>query len=302
LHEVLGLQVATVMAVLVTGAPDEGGARPDAQARPGAPVALQVEGTCPDAASVEKVLVDLLGPEEARGSATIRDEGSRYRVAVVGADTAAKTLGDPARDCAARARYAAAILAGELRPHPQVLGPPVWTVEKGAVFDFATGTGGSVWAPGAEFRGVLGSGRWSLVGAAGARGPATMDLHGPDMQVRWRAEILRFPFDLGVRLTAYWGRFRPWLVLGGSLTPTAMLGQDVVQTDRQWRMDVGTLVMGGATLRLFGRIGVAAALNLRWQPRRYELQVAPHGTVGETPSSWLGISLSYTIDGRASSP
>jgi hypothetical protein len=33
----------------------------------------------------------------------------------------------------------------------------------------------------------------------------------------------------------------------------------------------------GATLRLFGRIGVAAALNVRWNPRQYQLDVAPYG-------------------------
>ena len=281
--------VATMFAALLGGAAE-------AQAGAGPPVTLQVEGACPDAASVEKVLLDLLGPGQVRGAAEIRDEGPHYRVHRAGAATAT-TLDDPARDCAARARYAAAILTSDLHPHPQVFGPPVWTIEKGAVFDFAVGTGGSVWAPGAEFRGVLGSGLWSLVGSAGARGPATMELQG-----QWKAEILRFPFDVGARMTAYWGRFRPWLVLGGSLTPTAILGQDVVQSERQWRVDLGALVMAGATLRLFKRIGVAAALNFRWNPRQYQLQVAPHGTVGETPASWLGVSLSYTIDGRASSP
>jgi hypothetical protein len=86
------------------------------------------------------------------------------------------------------------------------------------------------------------------------------------------------------------------------LTPTAILGQEVVQTDRQWRLDVGASVMVGATLRVTQRIGVAAALNLRWQPRPYHLQVAPQGTVGETPAVWLGLSLNYTLDGQASRP
>jgi hypothetical protein len=103
-------------------------------------------------------------------------------------------------------------------------------------------------------------------------------------------------------MTAYWGRFRPWLVLGGSATPTAIMGQDLVQTDRQWRLDLGALAMVGATLRVLGRIGVAAAINVRWQPRTYQLQVVPHGTVGETPAWWLGLSLNYTLDGKASSP
>ena len=207
------------------------------------------------------------------------------------------TLDDPARDCAARARQAAAIVAEDLRSHPQVFGPPIWTIEKGAVFDVAPGNAGTPWAPGAEFRGALGSGRWSLVGAAGARGPATLTFEDG-----FKAELLRFPLDVGARVTWYLGRFRPWLVVGGSATPTAILGQDLVETDRQWRLDLGVLAMAGATLRLFGRIGVAAAINVRWQPRPYHLQVVPQGTVGDTPTLWLGLSLNYTIDGKPSTP
>jgi hypothetical protein len=30
--------------------------------------------------------------------------------------------------------------------------------------------------------------------------------------------------------------------------------------------------------------------------------VAPVGTVGETPTWWIGVSLNYTIDARPSSP
>ena len=115
------------------------------------------------------------------------------------------------------------------------------------MFDVAPGTQGPAWAPGAEIRGVLGSGLWSLVGAAGARGPATLSFEGG-----WKAELLRFPLDVGARMTAYWGRLRPWLVLGGSATPTAILGQDLVQTDRQWRLELGALAMVGATLRVVG--------------------------------------------------
>jgi len=224
----------------------------------------------------------------------IEDRGSSYRIVVRGTAT---TLEDPARDCAERAREAAVIAANDLRSHPQLLGPPVWTIEKGVVFDVAPGATGTPWAPGAEFRGALGSGRWSLVGAAGARGPATLTFEGG-----WKAELLRFPLDVGARVTWYLGRFRPWLVVGGSATPTAILGQDLVETDRKWRLDLGALLMAGATLRLLGRVGVAAAINVRWQPRPYHLQVVPDGTVGETPAWWLGLSLNYTLDGKASSP
>ena len=258
-------------------------------------IAIDVVGACPDRAMVIQLLGELLSPEQGRGaSLSIQDRGPRYRVSVGDQGT---TFDDPARDCAARAREAAVVVANELRSHPVVLGPPVWTIEKGVVFDVAPGTDGPAWSPGAEFRAALGSGTWSLVGAAGARGPATLSFAGG-----WKAELLRFPLDAGARATLYRGRFRPWLVVGGSLTPTAIMGQDLVQTDRQWRLDLGTLVMVGATLRLARRLGVAAALNFRWQPRPYQLQVAPYGTVGETPTWWLGLSLNYTIDGQASRP
>jgi len=273
-----------------------------AEAMRGAPVeaqtesiAIEVVGACPDADAVRRALSAIVSNDEAAGvSVAVQDRGPHYRIAV--GDTAT-TLDDPGRACDARARQAAVVVAAALRSHPLVLGPPVWTIEKGLVFDVAPGAPGLVWAPGAEFRGALGSGRWSLVGAAGARGPATLSF-----EAGWKAELLRFPFDAGARATWYLGRFRPWIVLGGSLTPTAILGQNLVETDRQWRLDLGVLAMVGATLRLFGRIGVAAAINLRWQPRPYHLQVVPEGTVGETPSWWLGLSLNYTLDGKASSP
>jgi len=258
-------------------------------------IVVEVVGACPDADAIQRALAGILSTEEAAGvSLSVQDQGAHYRIVVREAVT---TLDDPGRACAARARQAAVVMAAELRSHPVVLGPPIWAIEKGLVFDVAPGTRGPAWAPGAEIRGALGSGRWSLVGAAGARGPATLSFEGD-----WKAELLRFPLDLGARVTAYWGRFRPWLVLGGSVTPTAILGQDLVETDRQWRLDLGALAMVGATLRLLGRIGVAAAISVRWQPRPYQLQVVPHGTVGETPAWWLGLSLNYTLDGKASHP
>ena len=282
------------LAALLAAAPVTRGARAAGGAR-AAELTLDVIGACPDVESMRGLLGELVSADEARGtSISIWDQGPQYRIVVRQTVT---TLDDPSRDCAARARQAAAIVADDLRPHPQVFGPPVFTIEKGVVFDVAPGKAGTPWAPGAEFRGALGSGRWSLVGSAGARGPATLTFDGG-----FKAELLRFPLDAGARVTWYLGRFRPWLVVGGSLTPTAFLGQDLIETDRVWRLDLGVLAMAGATLRLFGRIGVAAAINVRWQPRPYQLQVVPHGTVGETPTLWLGLSLNYTLDGKPSTP
>jgi hypothetical protein len=178
-----------------------------------------------------------------------------------------------------------------------VLGPPTWTVEKGLVIDAAFDHGEPLWSYGAEIRGAFGSKPWSVVGAAGARTPVTLTLNDG-----FKAEIIRFPLDGGMRLTSYRWRLRPWLVLGGSAIVTGILGQDVVETQREWRMGLAALAMVGATLRVVGRFGLAAALSVRWEPRPYRLQVAPIGTVGETPEWWFGLSLNYTLDGKGSTP
>ena len=267
----------------------------DTPAAPGSAPTIDVVGVCPDDAAVRRVLTELVPPDAANAAPVrVEDHGAHVRITV---REAATTLDDPARDCAARARMAAAFAATELLAQRIVYGPPEWTMEKGIIFEVAPSPGGAVWAPGAEFRGAYGPGRWSLFGSAGARGPATLMLdHG------WEAELLRFPLDGGARITARWGRFRAWLNLAASLTITGIMGSELVQTEREWRADLGALVMGGATLRVTDRLGLSAALTVRWQPRRYQLQVIPAGTVGETPGWWFGLALDYTIDGKRSSP
>jgi hypothetical protein len=269
----------------------------DTHAAPGSGPTLDVVGACPDAASVRRVLTELV-PSDAANAApvevVVEDRGAHVRIAV---RKMATTLDDPARDCAARARMAAAFAATELLTPRIVLGPPDWTIEKGVVFEVASTPSGAVLSPGAEIRGATGGGRWSLFGAAGARGPATLTLdHG------WEAELLRFPLDGGARLTGHWWRFRPWLTLAGSLTITGIMGSELVDTEREWRADIGALAMAGMTLRVTDRFGLAAAITVRWQPRRYQLKVVPAGTVGETPGWWFGLALDYTIDAKRKSP
>jgi hypothetical protein len=281
--------------ILVVSPDVAGSAAPVVEAPGPGGLTLDVAGACPAAAEVQRLLSEVVSADEGRGVAvSIQDRGAHYRIAL---RETATTLDDPGRDCAARARQAAVVVASELRSHPRVLGPPEWTIEKGLVFDVASTRTGAVWAPGAEFRGVYGSRAWSLVGAAGARTPVGLALeHGA------QAELLRIPLDVGARYTVYKWKLRPWFVVGPSFTLTGILGVDVVDADRAWRLDVGGLAMAGATLPVFGRLGGAAAIAIRWQPRPYQLQVAPFGTVGETPVWWFGLSLNYTVDGRASSP
>jgi hypothetical protein len=259
------------------------------------PLVLEVSGACPDEAAVRALLATLLSPDQARAApVSIRDNGPSYRVAV---REEALTFDDPARDCAARARHVAAFAADHLRAHPPALGPPMWTIEKGLVYEHALSMSGDSSSWGAEFRGAFGPGLWSIFGSAGARGPVTMTFANG-----FKAELLRVPLDVGARITSHKWRLRPWLGVGPSLTVNGILGENLVNTDREWRVGLGGLAMAGATLPLLKRIGVMAAINLRWEPRAYRLEVDPEGRVGETPKWWLGLSLNYTLDGKPSSP
>jgi len=257
---------------------------------------VDVVGACPDADTVRHLLAALLSADEASTAPlSIQDRGTRFRIQVRKTEM---MIDDPGRDCAARARQAAAVAANELQQRHAVFGPPTWVVEKGFVFDAASTSTGIVWAPGAEIRGVWGSKTVATFAAAGARGPVTLPLAN-----NWRVEELRFPLDAGARFTSYrFRRLRPWFMVGPSLTITGLIGQELVQTDRKWRLDWGAIAMAGATLQFFNRIGGLAAISVRWQPRPYELQVVPFGRAGETPTWWIGISLNYTLDGKRSVP
>jgi hypothetical protein len=257
---------------------------------------IDVVGACPDADAVRHLLGTLLSTEEASAApVSIQDRGARFRIRVRKTET---MIDDPGRDCAARARQAAVVAANELQKRPPVLGPPIWVVEKGFVFDAASTSTGIVWAPGAEIRGVWGSQTLATFAAAGARAPVTLPLAS-----NWRVEELRFPLDAGARFTSYrFRRLHPWFMVGPSLTITGLLGDELVQTDRKWRLDWGAIAMAGATLQFFSRVGGLAAISVRWQPRPYELQVTPYGRAGETPRWWIGLSLNYTLDGKPSVP
>jgi hypothetical protein len=290
--------MAAALGVAASAAPARAAADGDLETPAAADgLALDVVGACPEEATVRRLLAQLVSADEARAgrAVSIQDRGQQFRIAVNGTAT---TLDDPARDCAARARATAAVAATGLQDRKVVLGPPIWTIEKGLVIEVASSHGDLKSALGAEFRGAFGSGPWSLFGSAGARGPVTLELNGP-----WKAELLRFPFDAGGRLTSYrWRRFRPWLGLGASATLTRIIGHDLVETDPEWRLGLGAIAMFGATLTLTKKLGVAAAISIRWDPRPYQLQVVPFGTVGETPSWWYTLSLNYTLDGKGSSP
>src|SRR5262245_49167901 len=228
----LAVAAAALAAADAAPRPPGGDAAPNADG-----LTIDAVGACPDGGEVRRLLAGLVSPEQARAApVSVQDRGPHFRIAV---GEFATMLDDPGRDCAARARMTATVASSALQKQHVIFGPPGWTIEKGLVFDATSSNGTFLWAPGAEIRAAYGSRAWSLVGAAGARGPVEVPVENG-----WRAELLRFPLDAGGRLTGYFGRFRPWLVLGGSATVTGIVGQESVQTDRQGRLGLGALSRG----------------------------------------------------------
>src|SRR6186713_3347537 len=136
-----GGAVLAIAAAVLAAAADTKAARADGEAPPGGGLALDVVGACPDAGEVRRLLTGLVSPVEAPAAPiSVQDRGPNFRIAV---GESAVMLADPARDCAARARIAAAVAATELQGRRIVYGPPVWTVEKGFVFEAANATGGA---------------------------------------------------------------------------------------------------------------------------------------------------------------
>src|SRR5436190_12014487 len=107
--------LATVAAALVAGgrviaAP---GADADADVAIGGMLTMEVVGACPDVDTVRRLLAGLVSAEQARAApVSVQDRGPSFRVAV---RDEATMLADPARDCAARARQAAAVAAVALQ-------------------------------------------------------------------------------------------------------------------------------------------------------------------------------------------
>ncbi len=103
---------------------------------PRAPAAVEASGACPAASSVVAILSTLLPPAGANGAngangtnapaprpaVTVTDRGDSYVVAV---GDRAKTYPEAARDCAARARVAAAFIALVMAPPPSNPPSPV---------------------------------------------------------------------------------------------------------------------------------------------------------------------------------
>jgi hypothetical protein len=276
---------------------------PPARALP-SQVSIGGDGSCPAPSAVVADLESLYGPPDDRAPSlhlVVRDLGDRFRVEGAGPP---RELADAARDCAERARAAAAIALLILRPPVVALPQPAHTESRSpapALRVELEGAGVVAGAPRADgTRAVFAGGGalrlsllWRTVGlslGAEALSPATLQIAMVGIRA-WRA-----PFDLSLR-----GR----LPLGKRLDATADLGLFLGVLHARGA-DLPTLASG---TRLEPGLRAAVALRAWVVPRlalvfgfeseiafqTTPLAVAPVGVVATTPRVWLAGTLGLAV-------
>jgi hypothetical protein len=279
-----------------------------------APV-LEVSGSCPESAAVLNVLTPLLPtnqPAGSNGTATVSDRGASYVVAVGGRS---KTYSDAARNCAERARVAAAFISLALVPDalperstlpadagpqpssPAPNPPEAPSPEPAWVRVDLRGMGESAPESGLLTTGIA-------LGVTGGKGRFGAQLMcwwaaGASMSARGTADgsivIERFPCALGplVRLTPIASLVELSLSTSVVLGALWARGTGFVSDYDAVRLDVGARVSVDAILRATpqpGSIAPVLGIQIVYDPMTYDLDVMPRGVVGHTPSLWAGVS------------
>jgi hypothetical protein len=269
------------------------------------------------------VLATLLPPSFSNApvaTATVSDDGGTYLVTV---GERVKEYADSARDCAERARIAAAFIAFSLSldvqpaagtttsatvptagpppaPPPVVTAAPPSRTEKWLRVD-ARGTleiapQDGLLAPGAEARIAAGQGRFGAHALCGWLSGTSMSLPGETGRVL----LERFPCAAGPTLRLFpSGTPLPLPPLEVSVDAGVALGA-VRTSGRSFatnyvsaRFEVGARIAVDAALHL-GRhpAGFAPVVGLAatYYPMAYDLDVTPRTSVGRTPNLWAGLT------------
>jgi hypothetical protein len=290
-------------------------------AAPPPPVAVVAPGAgCPSAAAVARALGEIM-PEVRSVDPTdpdalvvqVVDRGDHYRVV---AAAQSRELFDPARQCRERARASAVVVALTLRPPgvEQAAPPPLaavadaeqpgeraLTLRRRKAPEVATPT--SPWDPSGrltvELSGAIamapgdGAGAGvTLRAAAGGRLLALalgVELVEPLTLSRSvvAVELTRLPVDLDVRARLGRGRLEGLVELGVLAAWLHLRGPDAGGD----RLDLGVRAAGQARVWLWPRLAALAGVELAYELRPYDLLVEGHGVVGQTPDTWIGLSV-----------
>jgi hypothetical protein len=248
--------------------------------------------------------------------AAVSDLGDHYTVTI---GDHAKTYPDPRRDCAERARVAAAfialILAPEAQPGPSATArpppvpapppaPPVapppprpparprvrW-LQVDARGALEMGSQGQA-APGAA---LSAAGGWDALGAHAVCGwVAAAPVHIPG--VTGSVLVERFPCALGptLRLPPYGGRRVEIDVDAGvSLGSLRARGRGFAVSYESTRLEAGVRLAVDAAIHIGlhpAGFSPVVGLELTYDPKVYDLEVMPRGVVAQTPYLWAGFT------------
>jgi hypothetical protein len=267
------------------------------------------DGGCPAPAAVGAALRVVL-PDVVTtvvgGGETLRvelwDDGPAFRVT---AGPQARDFEDVARRCGERANEAAVFVALVLEP-PSIAGAPSRPPPPPAgpsprrhatvVLGMAATMDGAL-AARAE-QPIAGGGALELfvgnrfiggvVGAAGLS-PVTLQVTGA------RARLFRVPVVAAVRGQLRRGALGLALDLGLLMSFQITEGVDITPSLRETRLDLGLRVAAQVSWWLRPRVAVVAGAHFEWLPSPNDLLLAGAGTVGTTPSYWLGASLGVAV-------
>jgi hypothetical protein len=282
-------------------------------------VAVEAKGTCPEASAVRSVLAGLVPPNAPPGaSATVADHGATYAVSI---GDRSKSYGDPSRDCAQRARVAAAFISLALLPdalpdtppkppesppapppagegprgttgpvpeptHDIPTPPHAFWVRVDARAVVANAPEDQVFAPGVALGMAAGKGPF---GGALSCGWVT----GASIATGGGSGVLldRFPCAIGPLARMTWVPGLLDVHVGAAFVAGALRarGTGFASVYDAVRLELGARASIDALLR-FGRSDLAAILGLEatYDPATYDLEATPRGVVAHTPSVWAG--------------
>lgn len=292
-------------------------------------LSIAAAGECPSAADVSQELQQLmpdatlsLSPDVVDSDVIVSDRGAGFTVKVRGQR---KRFKDAKRDCMERARHVAvfavlvidplhvpssAVNDAEEEPEPEKPvetppPPPPPPVRRsppasGAHFDLALGpiaqvalrsdVSSSTQAGGLGLRLRYGESIGITFGVAGML-PTSLHFAEADARATWA------PLDLGLSLAQ---RVSSWeLGLDVGLAAAVLLvegqGQGLDVTQQASRLETGGRV--GAQVRYWAstHAGLWGGMFVTYFPQPYSLQVDNVGTVGKTPSAWIGGGLGAII-------
>ena len=271
---------------------------------------VQSEGGCPSAEQVSVALDYLLkqSGDSAKTDAAaeawtlvVTDLGQHYRVSLAGE---VRAYEDFARDCEERARVAAVFAAITLEP-PEVAerakSPAPLPARRrqlelrlGGLAELGVERSDRTFIAGGELRGAWVGQILGMEIGAGAESPATLAWGD------YRAQITRFPLDVGVRAVLRRTRAVASLSAGLAVTVFNLHGEGAALPvhDDGTRVDLGLRSAVSVLLLPAARFSPFLGLHVSVSPKPYAVVVDPVGQVGSTPQVWVGATLGIAVAAR----